>query len=60
VFDASGRRVRTLVSGRGPAGGVVEWDGRDVSGRLAPAGVYVVRLASPGSADAGVKVTLVR
>jgi hypothetical protein len=49
VFDAAGRRVRSLVA---PAdGGVarVRWDGRDASGRPVPAGVYFVRAADGGA-----------
>jgi hypothetical protein len=44
VFDASGRRVRTLVSGRLEAGRhPIAWDGVDATGTSAPAGVYFVR-----------------
>ena len=36
IFDVSGARVRTLLSGRAPAGpGNVTWDGRDDMGRPA-------------------------
>jgi hypothetical protein len=44
VFDAAGRLVRTLEA---PTG-TVSWDGRDASGRRAPAGVYYA-LISAGS-----------
>jgi hypothetical protein len=45
VFDAAGRRVRSLVDGPGLAGGhIVAWDGRDARGRSVPAGVYLLRL----------------
>lgn len=47
VFDVVGRSVRELWRGGLEAGmHRVEWDGRDDAGRLAPAGVYVVRLAT--------------
>jgi hypothetical protein len=51
VYDAAGRRVRTLLAAehhqRGT--GTVVWDGRDDGGRLAPAGVYVYRLQAGGN-----------
>jgi hypothetical protein len=44
VFDAAGRRVRTLADGRFPPGPQrARWDGRDEDGVRAPAGVYFVR-----------------
>jgi hypothetical protein len=42
VFDALGRRVRTL----GPGAGRWEWDGRDEAGRPARSGTYFAALAS--------------
>lgn len=56
VHDAAGRLVRTVAAGRDTAG-VAEWDGRDRTGRPAPAGVYFVRLAS-GSFHAETRVVL--
>ena len=45
VFDAQGRRVRTLASGRRAAGfHTLEWDRRDDAGREVDAGVYLYRL----------------
>ncbi|GEM_PF-2756400 len=45
VFDRLGRRLRTLRDGMmNPGAHRVAWDGTDDAGRLAPAGVYVVRL----------------
>ncbi len=45
VFDATGRQVRTLASGKLEAGRYsATWDGRDNAGRLVPAGVYYCRL----------------
>ena len=47
VFDASGRRVRTLLADRIEAGRhVVAWDGLDERGQRAGAGVYFVRARS--------------
>jgi hypothetical protein len=42
IYDVTGRRVRTLVERVGEAGRehVVQWDGRDASGREMPSGVY--------------------
>jgi hypothetical protein len=46
LFDAQGRRVRTLAAAALPAGRYVRaWDARDEAGRPAPAGVYLVRLS---------------
>ena len=53
VFDLKGRLVRRLVlatAGMRAAGEHrVAWDGRDGSGRFAPAGVYVARLEGGGA-----------
>jgi hypothetical protein len=47
MFDASGRRVRTLIDRMlAPGAHRVTWDGRDEEGRPAPAGVYFARLHS--------------
>jgi flagellar hook assembly protein FlgD len=60
IFDASGRRVRTLLDGPLGAGPqVVTWTGHDDGGRAAPAGIFFIRL----SADRRVavrKVLLIR
>ena len=49
VFDVAGRLVRTLASGRWPAGtNAVTWDGRDAQGHPVSAGLYLVRAAGPG------------
>ena len=49
VFDASGRRVRTLLSGTVGAGWHPQvWDGRDDGGRSLPAGVYLYKLSAEG------------
>lgn len=45
LFDVAGRRVIQLAAGAFGAGPhAVSWDGRLADGRVAPAGVYVVRL----------------
>jgi hypothetical protein len=46
IYDLSGRLVRTLVDGPGPAGpnGIV-WDGRNENGEIVVAGVYACRLS---------------
>jgi hypothetical protein len=49
VLDLSGRLIRHFA-GVGPAG--VSWDTRDASGRLVPAGIYLVRGASGGAGRA--------
>jgi subtilisin family serine protease len=49
VFDAAGRRVRTLVDAARPEGRhTVIWDGRDAAGHEVAAGVYLVRLQAGG------------
>ena len=47
IFDASGRRVRTLLEGPLAAGPQsVTWTGRDDAGRIAPAGLFFIRLSA--------------
>jgi hypothetical protein len=49
AFDMAGRRVRTFERGvLSPGEYVVSWDFRDDSGRVLPAGIYIVRLAVGG------------
>jgi hypothetical protein len=51
IYDLSGRRVRTVLSGRAePGRHSVSWDLRDASGALAHAGVYFARLSLGGEA----------
>ncbi|MCC6653357.1 MAG: hypothetical protein IT348_19555 [Candidatus Eisenbacteria bacterium] len=51
LYDAGGRRVRTLVSGSLEAGEhAIRWDGRDDGGRPVAAGLYFAKLESPGFA----------
>jgi hypothetical protein len=49
IHDASGRRVRGLVSEEQPAGEhVAQWDGLDDAGRRAPSGLYFCRFDIAG------------
>ena len=49
LYDASGRRVRTLASGTQPAGEqTLRWDGSDESGRAAASGLYFARFDGNG------------
>jgi subtilisin family serine protease len=49
VYNVAGKRVRTLVDGRQPAGTwSVAWDGTDEEGRRVSNGIYFYRLASGG------------
>ena len=50
VLDLGGRRVRRVMDGQLQAPGAqnAAWDGRDEAGRVAPAGVYVLRLSAAG------------
>ena len=49
IYDARGRRLRSLLAGPQPAGlRRVDWDGRDDTGHPLPAGVYLARLVAPG------------
>ena len=60
VFELSGRRVRTLMHDRVPAGVYpVTWNGRDARGAKLPAGVYLIR-ASVGTASVMRRVVLTR
>jgi hypothetical protein len=60
IFDAVGRNVTTLVSGRSEAGRFeATWDGRSQSGALVPEGVYLYRYAFDGTHMTG-KLMLTR
>lgn len=49
VYGTDGRLVRTLLDGQAGSGeGVVTWDGRNVAGQPAPAGVYFVKMTQGG------------
>lgn len=61
VFDAAGRRVRTLADGERAAGRqAVAWDGRDDAGRALPAGQYRYRLQLPDGTSAARGMVLLR
>jgi hypothetical protein len=55
IFDLRGARVSTLMGGEVlPAGGhATTWDGRDQAGRVARAGIYLVRLEAGGGTFSG-------
>jgi trimeric autotransporter adhesin len=61
VYDASGRQVRALASGR-MFGGVhtATWDRLDSSGREVAPGTYFVRLTSSNGERATERITIVR
>jgi hypothetical protein len=60
IYDAAGRRVRTLVSGPVPAGRhEFTWDGRDAADRSVAAGVYLA-VVEAASGRATARLTLVR
>lgn len=60
IWDASGSKVRSLVNEFGTKGSYsVSWNGKDEEARTLPAGIYFVRLASPGLALTS-KLILVR
>jgi len=49
VFDLQGRLVRSLASGRMPAGQHrVQWDGRDATGERTGVGIYLARIRAGG------------
>ena len=60
LYDASGRRVRTLVEGSLSAGSrAIAWDGKDDRGARVGAGVYFAQLTA-GGAEVRSKVVLIR
>ncbi len=60
VYDVSGRRVRTLLSGQGVGGtNSLYWDGRDEAGRELASGVYFYRLQA-GERSLTRKLVLIR
>ncbi|MDZ7306073.1 MAG: DUF1565 domain-containing protein [candidate division KSB1 bacterium] len=60
IYDVMGRRVRHLLQAEQPAGRhQVFWDGRDDSGRLLSAGVYLLHMRA-GSFRATQKLVIVR
>ena len=60
IFDAEGRRVRTLQNGWMDGGAHdVTWDGRDDAGAIVRSGVYFCRISSGSGRDAK-KLVLLR
>ena len=58
LYDARGRRVRTLFHGTLPAGPTtLAWDGRDDGGRVVAPGLYFAR-ARAGASEAVRKLVL--
>jgi hypothetical protein len=54
IYDASGRKIRTLLDGAIGAGTQrLVWDGTDESGRALGSGVYFYRLDAAGSRSTG-------
>jgi hypothetical protein len=61
IYDALGRRVRTLLARRLAAGShTVVWDGRDGSGRALSSGIYLAQFAVIGGGSRQVKLTVMR
>jgi len=52
IYDATGRKVRSLVDGvRGAGEHLVGWNGRDDAGRSVASGLYFARLSWPGGSS---------
>ena len=61
VYDVRGHRVRRLFNAPvSDLAGVLQWDGRDDSGRAAASGVYLVRMQGPDGQSASQRVVLAR
>jgi len=61
IYDATGRRVRSLAAGTMPAGiQSVSWDGRDESGSPVAAGMYIVRLSSGRGYEPSERLVVIR
>jgi hypothetical protein len=59
IYDASGRRVRALLSGpRGPGTYAARWDGRDEKGIEVPSGIYFYKLFALDRNEVGKVVVL--
>jgi len=59
IYDAAGRRVRTLLDGAAAGVTVLPWDGRGEDGRLVSSGVYFAR-ATAASGRAIARIPLAR
>ncbi len=61
IYNLRGQKTTTLLHQYLPAGSYsVVWDSRDVSGVLAPSGVFIYRLAVDGQAAGVKKMILIR
>ncbi len=61
IFDAQGRRVRTLAASRfAPGVQRFDWDGRDEDGRMLPTGAFLARLRTNDGASITRRVLRVR
>ena len=64
VYDVSGREIRRLTEGFDRPGlRRITWDGKDANSRLAPSGIYFIRLTGESAASAAAatgKVVLTR
>ena len=50
IFNITGELIRTLFSGKQPAGNyTLKWDGRNSCGAIVPPGIYIYRLHSNSS-----------
>lgn len=60
LLRVRGRRIQTIANQTLPAGSHdLEWDGRDLDGQLAPAGIYFYVIQMDGHRTAG-RLSLVR
>jgi len=59
VFDFSGRFVKNIGIGNKSGDVSLEWDGRDISGKRAPTGMFLVKVRSMGT-TAVTKIILAR
>lgn len=61
IYDATGKRVRTLTKVRMPSGPhAMFWDGRNDAGRKLGSGVYFIKLSVDGKLAGTKRATLVR
>jgi FlgD Ig-like domain len=59
LFDITGRRVSTLISGRSSAQSAISWNGRDEAGHPVATGTYFLRLTA-GNENETRRITLIR
>jgi hypothetical protein len=58
IFDPAGRRLRILERADGTA--MLEWDGRDNSGRVVASGVYLAHVVAGGEPSATLRFVRIR